>query len=149
MIKFWKKYGQDNPNSYRHYMLSWGDDYAVGGNANLDTWRIDPDHETARGDDQEALCELILKIGTPKPNPDASNGAIERAAGSNTESVWVLKGLHQRNDPHITLGFGGQVYHANVSSNYPGPYLSVCEITLAPGQTISSAAADVSWRGKK
>jgi hypothetical protein len=126
-------------------MNRWGNDYAANCNSDVDTWRIDPDHETSRGDDREALTELILKIGYPQPNPDASNGAIQRAAGANNESVWVLKALHQGNDPHLTLGFGGQVYHANVAA-VPGPYLSITSISLAPGEAIAKGAASASWR---
>jgi hypothetical protein len=143
MIKFWTPTNAENPSSYRLYMMRCGDSFSL--NTDLDTWRIDPDHETSRGDNTEALAELILKLGIPVATPDASNRAIERAAGSTAESVWVLKGLHQLSDPHLTLGFGGQIYHANVEA-VPGPYLSITSITLAPGQSISPAAASTSWR---
>lgn len=145
MIKFWLRNATDNSGQYRLYMMREGDDYGTMRNAGLDTWRIDPDHETVRGDDREALSELILKLGFPRAHPDASNGAIERAAASPNETVWVLKGLHQPDDPHLTLGFGGQIYHANVAA-IPGPYLSIVSITLAHGATISKAMASTDWR---
>jgi hypothetical protein len=147
MIEFWLRGSSDNPSSYNLYMKRVGDDYRAMRNSDIDTWRISPDHETERGDNQEALSELILKIGSPVLKWDDSKGALRRAAGSSTEKVWVLKGLHQKSNPHLTLGFDGQIYHANVDAN-PGPYLSICSISLAPGQKIDKGALDSNWRAR-
>jgi len=145
MIKFWEKDTKDKPAAYRGYMARWDDDYAAVCNADLDTWRIDPDHETSRGYDKEALIELILKIGYPPPRTDASEGVMQRAGDAPNETIWVLKALHQRNNPHITLGLAGLIYHADVGT-IPGPYLSIIDITLAPGQRISAATKSTNWR---
>jgi len=31
-------------------------------------------------------------------------------------NLWILKGLHQQNDPHLTLGHDGYLWHLNVQT---------------------------------
>ena len=36
-------------------------------------------------------------------------------------NLWVLKGLHQQNDPHMSVGYDGFLWHLNVQTKRLGP----------------------------
>jgi len=42
---------------------------------------------------------------------------LEVVSSSNADlNVWILKGLHQQNDPHLTIGHDGFLWHLNVQT---------------------------------
>jgi hypothetical protein len=46
--------------------------------------------------------------------------AMLELVNSTEAAVTVLKGVHQMNDPHISLGYAGWIYHVNVRAGRQG-----------------------------
>ena len=104
-------------SGYMKDALAWNDQAAVGPENDVST------HATKRNNEGD-ITEM-LKSGASRfamsttVYHNVTTGvklSMAQAIASTDETVVVLKGIHQNSKPHVTVGFGPNIFHLHVQA---------------------------------
>jgi hypothetical protein len=118
-------YSQEHKNlvaDFKGYMkdaLKWNDEAAVGAADDVST------HATTANKSEEAISTLLASgasrhamatvVAEYQALGSSTKVTLAQAIASSGETVVVLKGIHQKSNPHITVACGTNIYHLYVA----------------------------------
>jgi len=91
-----------------------------------------------------ALTQLVIPHMKKQGGGNSMNDAVSLLAAITGEDfkVYVLKGIHQEKNPHITLAMGGELFHVNVKNGRQGQDNLFTVVGISVGKT---AKDDPEW----
>ena len=70
---------------------------------------------------KERVRVVSSKTGRPE-NREVVHNLLDLVSSDHADvNLWMLKGLHQQNDPHLTVGFDGFLLHLGVQTRRLAP----------------------------